>query len=295
MPRRPVIAIGNQFDGCRAPQGGLWRFHGSNPKNVTSVCEAACPWQHRGRNIACYESTMQSNARTVEYRAPHPIRVLRIREDEPSNGRRGGHASPEPETAAQWASVHAALVDLGRQRSAHERDVCRWLLAAERLSVHARAGYASLREYAERVLGLKPRQTEERLRVGRALAQLPVLDAALASGELAWTAVREITRVATRQTEEAWLAWARPQRVHQVERAVAARLPGDGPSARPDPSRIKHRLSFEVRAETMALSGTSRPPCARTWAQARTTMRSSTRSFGAPSGVRQTKAVRVTR
>jgi hypothetical protein len=53
-----------------------------------------------------------------------------------------------------------------------------------RLSVHARAGYASLREYAERVLGLKPRQTEERLRVGRALAELPLLDAALASGEV---------------------------------------------------------------------------------------------------------------
>jgi hypothetical protein len=43
--------------------------------------------------------------------------------------------------------------------------------------------------------------------------------------------------------------------VHQVERAVAARLPGDGPSARPDPSRVKHRLAFEVRAETMALFG----------------------------------------
>jgi hypothetical protein len=196
---------------------------------------------------------MQSSARPVEYRTPSPIRALRIREDDPSSGRQAEHASPEPETAGQWANVHAVLVDLGRQRAAHERDVCRWLLAAERLSVHARAGYASLREYAERVLGLKPRQTEERLRVGRALAQLPLLDSALASGELAWTAVREITRVATRHTEEAWLAWARPQRVHQVERAVAARLPGDGPSARPDPSRVKHRLVFEVRAETMAL------------------------------------------
>jgi hypothetical protein len=198
---------------------------------------------------------MQSSARIVEYRTPRPIRLLRIREDEPSNGRHAAHASPEPDlaTAAQWARVHAALVDLGRQRAAHERDVCRWLLAAERLSVHARAGYASLREYAERVLGLKPRQTEERLRVGRALAELPLLDAALASGELAWTAVRELTRVATRQTEQAWIAWARPQRVHQIEGAVAARLPGDGPNARPDPSRVKHRLAFEVRAETMAL------------------------------------------
>jgi hypothetical protein len=63
-------------------------------------------------------------------------------------------------------------------------------LAAERLSVYARAGYASLREYAERVLGLKPRQTEERLRVGRALAQLPLLDAALAAARAAVDARR---------------------------------------------------------------------------------------------------------
>jgi hypothetical protein len=119
--------------------------------------------------------------------------------------------------------------------------------------VHARAGYASLREYAERVIGLNARQSEERLRVGRALADLPLLDAALAAGELPWSAVREITRVATSQNEGAWLAWAASRRVHQIERAVAARKPGDGPGDRGDPSQVKHRLAFDVRAETMAL------------------------------------------
>ena len=196
---------------------------------------------------------MQSTARSVDYRS-HSIRLLRIREDEVRNGSvPDGETSPAPEAASDWASVHEALVGLARRRAAHERDTCRWLLAAERLGVHARAGHASLREYAERVLGLEPRQTEERLRVGRSLAQLPRLDAALASGELAWSAVRELTRVATRQTEEAWLAWAHRRRVHEIEKAVAARHPGDGPGARPDRSRLKHRLVFEVRAETMAL------------------------------------------
>jgi 5-methylcytosine-specific restriction endonuclease McrA len=159
----------------------------------------------------------------------------------------------EPDLATHWASVHERLLSLGQQRAAHERDVCRWLLAARRLGVHARAGYASLREYAERVIGLNGRQTEERLRVGRALGELPLLDAALASGELAWSAVREITRVATADTQAAWLAWAKPRRVHQIEKVVAARKLGDGPADRADPSQVKHRLVFEVRAETMAL------------------------------------------
>jgi hypothetical protein len=196
---------------------------------------------------------MQSTAGSVEYRN-HSIRLLRIREDGIPNGTAGdGKASPTPEAASHWGSVHDALVGLGRRRAAHERDVCRWLLAAERLAVHARAGYATLREYADRVLGLKPRQTEERLRVGRSLAHLPLLDTALAAGELAWSAVRELTRVATPQTEHGWLAWAKTRRVHEIEKTVAARQPGDGPGTRPDPTRVKHRLSFEVRPETMAL------------------------------------------
>ncbi len=173
------------------------------------------------------------------------------REDGASDGR---SASPvEAETTSDRARVHERLVSLGKDRAAHEREVCRWLLAAERLAVHAHAGYASLREYAERALGLNARQTEERLRVGRALAGLRLLDAALASGQLPWSAVRELTRVATAETERAWLEWASRRRVHEIEKAVAARQAGDGPADRPDPSRVKHRLVLEVRAETLAL------------------------------------------
>src|SRR5262245_34606919 len=96
----------------------------------------------------------------------------------------------DPRAATDWTEVHQRLVQLGRDRGGHERALCRWLLAAERLGVHARAGHASLREYAERVVGLRGRQTEERLRIGRALHALPRLDAALVSGELCWSAVR---------------------------------------------------------------------------------------------------------
>ena len=192
---------------------------------------------------------MQSNAHAVVYPCARTFPRLVVREDIASDE----GARRRPETTSHWPSVHERLVALGRERAAHERDVCRWLLAAQRLAVHTRAGYASLREYAERVLGLNARQTEERLRVGRALVGLPRLDAALAAGELPWSAVRELTRVATAETEEAWLAWAKPRRVHEIEKAVAARKPGDGPDDRPDPSQLKHRLSFEVRAETMAL------------------------------------------
>ncbi|MEJ7734914.1 MAG: HNH endonuclease signature motif containing protein [Polyangiaceae bacterium] len=202
---------------------------------------------------------MQSTAHARTYRQSRPVPLLLLRErivgEADSNGRRPSTPppAPEPEAASDWTSVHEHLVSLGKARASHEREVCRWLLAAQRLGVHARAGYASLAELSERVLGLNARRTEERLRVGRALGDLRLLDGALAAGELPWSAVRELTRVATRETEQAWLEWAKGRRVRQIEAAVAARKPGDGPRDRSDPSRIKHRLLFEVRGETMAL------------------------------------------
>ncbi|MBW2456823.1 MAG: hypothetical protein JRI68_20065 [Deltaproteobacteria bacterium] len=204
-----------------------------------------------------------STGATPSYR-PSPRLVLLARED-PGSGYRAGDSAGdrpartppppanEPETVSDWGQVHARIVELGAERAAHERDLCRWLLAAERLGVHARAGYASLREYVGRLVGLTGRQTEERLRVGRALAALPLLDRALAEGGLCFSAMRELSRVATADTEQEWLDWAGGKTSREIERAVVARRPGDGPRDRADPSLVTHRLRFEVRAETMAL------------------------------------------
>jgi len=129
----------------------------------------------------------------------------------------------EPEAALDWSQVHQRIVQLGAERGAHEREPCHWFVAAERLDVYRRTGYASLREYVERVVGLNGRQTEERLRVGHVLVGLPLLDSALRSGQLCWSMVRELSRVAIEETEEAWIDWAKGRRSREVEQAVAAR------------------------------------------------------------------------
>ena len=154
---------------------------------------------------------------------------------------------------SDWKRVDVRITELGVERAKHEHEVCCRLIDAERLGVPARLGFGSLSEYAERRLGLKGRQTEERLRVGRALVDLPGLDEGLATGELCWSAVREMSRVAVPETDAAWRAFANGKTAGQVEAAVAGRQPGDLPSSRPDPALIQHRLSFKVRAETMAL------------------------------------------
>ena len=65
-------------------------------------------------------------------------------------------------------------------------------------------GMTSMREYLES-MGYGPQVAAERLRVAEALEAMPAIEEALAAGELSYSAVRELTRIATRKTERAWV------------------------------------------------------------------------------------------
>ena len=92
------------------------------------------------------------------------------------------------------------------------------LLRAQRAGCQVRLGFGSLLEYADRLLGYSAHTTTERLRVASALEDLPQTTQALRSGEVSFSAVRELTRVATPETEAKWLAGARQKTVREVER-----------------------------------------------------------------------------
>jgi hypothetical protein len=68
---------------------------------------------------------------------------------------------------------------------------------------------------------LGAREVRERVRIGRALRQLPQIEAAFIAGELSYSRVREVTRVAQPDTESAWLACARDLDMRTLERRVA--------------------------------------------------------------------------
>ena len=107
-----------------------------------------------------------------------------------------------------------------------ERDEARWLLVAFRAGVHRRLGFANFAQYAERTLGYKPRATEERLRLAKALEHLPAMAEAPRNGTFTWTAIRELSRVATRDTESAWLDAAQGRTVREVEALVSGHRQG---------------------------------------------------------------------
>ena len=78
----------------------------------------------------------------------------------------------------------------------------RWLLRAQRAATHVHLGVGSFVAYVEQLFGYKPRSILEKLRVAEALEQLPQSRAALEQGRIAWSALRELTRVAVRETGE---------------------------------------------------------------------------------------------
>src|SRR5688572_30348841 len=57
--------------------------------------------------------------------------------------------------------------------------------------------------------GLSMQAARERVRVARALGGLPLIDAAMRRGELSYSKVRALTRIATRRTEWKWVETAR--------------------------------------------------------------------------------------
>jgi hypothetical protein len=152
-----------------------------------------------------------------------------------------------------WQVAHEALSRLARARAAADAEEGRWLLAAERAAVHVHLGYSSFSEYIERMFGYQPRSLQERLRVAEALEGLPAFARALSSGELSWSAVRELTRVAVCETEQEWLEFARGKTIRQLAQVLASRRSGDTPASPPDPSARRHTLRFDVLAETLAL------------------------------------------
>ena len=155
-------------------------------------------------------------------------------------------------TPSTWVRTHADVLGVARERAGLEAREGATLLRAFREAVHRHLGYGAFAEYSDRYLGHGHRTTQDKLRTAEALERLPELARALQEGQLHASAVRELTRVATRETEADWIAAAAGRRVREIERLVAGRARGDRPGDAPRPELERHVLRFEVSGETLA-------------------------------------------
>jgi hypothetical protein len=118
--------------------------------------------------------------------------------------------------------LEAEITELAGHLAAAE---CRWLLLIaefDRREGHAQWGCQTCAHWLSWQCGLAPRAARERLRVARALEELPLITAAFASGTLSYSKVRAMTRVATPDNEAELLTIGEHGTAIHVERAVRA-------------------------------------------------------------------------
>src|SRR4051812_40953688 len=101
----------------------------------------------------------------------------------------------------EWEQVDQRLREYARYRSSLDAAEAFDLVRAEQMKIYMFFGFVTMYEYMERVLGYGPHAARERMRVARALTALPETTGALARGDRTYSAVRELTRVATAETE----------------------------------------------------------------------------------------------
>src|SRR5882672_8631821 len=163
------------------------------------------------------------------------------------------HEAPHPnDLPIEWKEVDRRLREYARHRASLDAAEAFDLLRAEQIKLHFLHGFA-MYEYLERVLGYGPHAARDRMRVARTLAKLPQTTAALARGALTYSAVRELTRVATAETEASWLAAAEGKAVNQIERLVAGHQQGDQPEDPTHPDLRARVVRIELPPEVYAL------------------------------------------
>ena len=147
-------------------------------------------------------------------------------------------------------NAHEELLNVALTRAKLDRHETHWLMVAYRTQANRLLGIASFAEYSERVLGHTPRVTEERLRVARALQDLPALAQALETGHS--TGPQCVSSPA--------LPHLRPNASGSPLRTAARSAKSNGwcaPShAEPNPTigkAQKHALHLDVRPETLAV------------------------------------------
>ena len=107
-------------------------------------------------------------------------------------------------------------------------------------------GFKSCAEWLSWRVGMDLGAAYERVRTARALPELPLISAAFAHGEVSYSKVRALTRVATPQTEARLLTFARSGTAAHVERLVRAWRRVDRNAENHDAARRHKSRSFYV-------------------------------------------------
>ena len=145
--------------------------------------------------------------------------------------------------------MHRTLVKENRIGNGSRFRFIQALLALWKSNLYHRLGSSSIHVYAEKHFDRQSSWTYEALRVAEAVQYLPRLAAAFKEGTIGWSRLRELTRVASSETEGEWLEFGRKHRFKRVQAEVKdalqkhRKLPRKGSYGLP---AIRTRVFFEL-------------------------------------------------
>jgi hypothetical protein len=154
---------------------------------------------------------------------------------------------------SRFEQLHRRLKRIVKARGALDAQEAAALREAQSTKMWRHFGCSSLVDYMEREMGYTARTALERLRVANAIEELPVIADAIDQGSLSFSGARELTRIVTPETQQAWLDAAEDKSSRQIEEMVRGHKPGDLPTDAPDPALRTKVLRFEVKLSTAAL------------------------------------------
>jgi hypothetical protein len=132
----------------------------------------------------------------------------------------------------------------------HHKHVLAWYLAdMERRRLYQVSGHGSTVHFAETQLDMDARRTREYVQVGRSLQELDLVHDGLRSGDLSWSRVVALLPVVQRETQEAWVGFAREHTFRELREEVHCCRPGDLPGEGSDYGLIHKKIVIEAKVD----------------------------------------------
>ncbi|MBX3468112.1 MAG: hypothetical protein KF878_14670 [Planctomycetes bacterium] len=179
---------------------------------------------------------------------------------------RRGSASSQPLPKAELEArldearrIDAQLAAVARRERKATAELAYLLSYAERQEVHRALGHARIGQYAVgRGFVSSDRKCRELIDLVRQLERLPRLRVAFREGEVAWTKARTVARVATAETEDAWLERAQTRTSRQLE-VLVAEARGEAAPVRRTVKQTKEQAAWLEEALRLARQNSDRP------------------------------------
>ena len=117
--------------------------------------------------------------------------------------------------------LHAIAWESFRVGNRAKLTLCSVLRVFDETDLLSELGYPSIAAYGLKHFGMGRSETLECIRVARALDALVLIRDAFREGRISWSVLKELSRVASEQSEEEWLSWAEDKTYRQVRAEVS--------------------------------------------------------------------------